>query len=79
VDLENQYRSSAQNLMGRPTALAWTCNPNDLGLSDILGNTLERVHSVSRDPLDVVIAIPANVPPSPMLLGPVRVADPQLE
>ena len=50
LDLDNHYACSVQNSMGRRTALVGSYKPNDLGLFDMLGNTLEWSHSLFRDP-----------------------------
>ncbi len=50
LDLDNHYACSVQNSMGRRTALVASYKPNDLGLFDMLGNTLEWSHSLFREP-----------------------------
>ncbi len=49
LDLDNHYAWTVQNSLGRRTALVGSFKPNDLGLFDMLGNTLDWCHNrVSR-------------------------------
>jgi formylglycine-generating enzyme required for sulfatase activity len=48
-DLDNHYAWTVQNSLGRRTALVGTFKPNDLGLFDMLGNTLDWCHNAFRD------------------------------
>ena len=49
LDLDNHYAWTVQNSLGRRTALVGRFKPNDLGLFDMLGNTLDWCHNAFRD------------------------------
>jgi formylglycine-generating enzyme required for sulfatase activity len=49
LDLDNYYAWTVQNSLGRRTALVGSFKPNDLGLFDMLGNTLDWCHNAFRD------------------------------
>ena len=49
LDLDNYYAWTVQNSLGRRTALVGSFKPNDLGLFDMLGNTLDWCHNPFRD------------------------------
>lgn len=49
LDLDNHYAWTVQNSLGRRTAPVGSFKPNDLGLFDMLGNTLDWCHNPFRD------------------------------
>jgi serine/threonine protein kinase/formylglycine-generating enzyme required for sulfatase activity len=49
IDLDNHYTWSVQNSLGRRTALVGSLKPNDFGLFDMLGNTLDWCHNPFHD------------------------------
>jgi formylglycine-generating enzyme required for sulfatase activity len=49
LDLDNHYAWTVQNSLGRRTAVVGSLKPNDLGLFDMLGNTLDWCHNAFRD------------------------------
>ncbi len=49
LDLDNHYAWTVQNSLGRRTARVGSFKPNDLGLFDMLGNTLDWCHNAFRD------------------------------
>ena len=49
LDLDNHYAWTVQNSLGRGTTSVGSFKPNDLGLFDMLGNTLEWCHNAFRD------------------------------
>ena len=49
LDLVNYYSCNVMNSLGRRTALVGSFKPNELGLFDMLGNTLEWTHSLFLD------------------------------
>jgi formylglycine-generating enzyme required for sulfatase activity len=49
LDLVNRYSCNVMNSLGRRTALVGSFKPNELGLFDMLGNTLEWTHSLFFD------------------------------
>jgi formylglycine-generating enzyme required for sulfatase activity len=58
MDLDNYYTCSVQNSLGRRTALVGSFKPNDLGLFDMMGNTLDWCHNAFRDHSRLVEADP---------------------
>ncbi len=49
LDLDKHYAWTVQNSLGRRTALVGSFKPNDCGLFDMLGNTLDWCHNPFRD------------------------------
>jgi formylglycine-generating enzyme required for sulfatase activity len=62
-DLVNQYSCNVMNSLGRRTALVGSFKPNEFGLFDMLGNTLEWTHSLFQDH-SVLINAPLRIGPS---------------
>jgi len=60
MDLDNHYTWSVQNSLGRRTALVGSLKPNDFGLFDMLGNTLDWCHNPFHDHSSFAAAEPGG-------------------